>query len=69
MTHSHFKVYSFSGLETIGAKWRMETGIFVQTWFALGIIIISGLAYFVRDFIKLQLVMCLYLPIFIVYIW
>ena len=57
------------GMETIGAKWRMEMGIFVQVWFALGIIIISGIAYFVRDFVKLQLVMCLFLPIFTVYIW
>ena len=47
----------------------MEMGIFVQAWFALGIIIISGIAYFVRDFVKLQLVMCLILPVFTVYIW
>ena len=60
---------SISGMEIIGPKWRMETGIFVQGWFALGIIIISWVAYGVRDYFEFQLIMALTLPIYVVLIW
>ena len=31
-----FVLYPVLGMEIIGPKWRMETGIFVQGWFAGG---------------------------------
>ena len=54
-------------MEMIGPSYRMETGIFVQGWFALGIMSLSGIAYFVRDMTSLQLIIGVSPGLFIFY--
>ena len=56
-------------METIGPRWRMDTGMFVQGWFALGIMTISGIAYALPHFRDFQLALCSIMPIFVIYIW
>ena len=40
----------------IGPKYRMATGVMVQVFFALGFMTLPGMAFAIRDHIKLQLV-------------
>ena len=56
-------------MEIIGPSARMETGVFVQGWFALGIMTLSGFSYAIRDFVKLQLVLGICPLIFVSYYW
>lgn len=48
---------SILGMEVIGPHYRMKTGIFMQSWFALGIMSVSGIAWFVRDSKTLQIIL------------
>ncbi|XP_064652869.1 organic cation transporter protein-like isoform X2 [Lineus longissimus] len=41
-------------MEMIGPKYRVILGVFVQGWFALGFMLVSGLGYAVRDHVMLQ---------------
>ena len=50
-----------AGMEIIGPRYRMATGILVQAWFALGFMLLPPLSYAIRDHIKLQIV-CALLP-------
>ncbi|XP_064652002.1 organic cation transporter protein-like [Lineus longissimus] len=44
-------------MEIIGPNYRMAPGIFVQGWFALGFLILTVVAFFIRDQWLLQLVL------------
>ncbi|XP_064597206.1 organic cation transporter protein-like isoform X2 [Liolophura sinensis] len=56
-------------METIGPTKRMSPGVFYQGWFAVGIMIQAGFAYFVRSHIHLQLVQALPVVLFLSYWW
>ncbi len=56
-------------MEIIGPKYRMDTGIWVQGWFATGIMVLSGLAYATRDFRNLQIIIALGPLIPVAYYW
>ncbi|XP_066267297.1 organic cation transporter protein-like [Branchiostoma lanceolatum] len=56
-------------MEIVGATRRTICGIFVQMWFAGGIMLLSLLAYFIRDWQMLQLIMTLPTLIVIGYWW
>ncbi|KAI0213623.1 Organic cation transporter protein [Lamellibrachia satsuma] len=42
-------------LETIGKAYRVKTGIMYQGFFALGYMLLAAMAYFIRDYVWLQL--------------
>ena len=44
-------------MEIIGPKYRTMAGMMYQMFFSLGFMVLPGMAYFVRDYIKLQIVM------------
>ncbi|XP_067675913.1 organic cation transporter protein-like [Haliotis asinina] len=65
-------VYSTSfviGMEVIGPSKRVFTGAFVPIFFALGMTILSGVAFFIRDWHTLELVMAVPVGIFLAYWW
>ena len=53
----------------IGVEDRMIPGIMYQGWFAAGYMLLAPLAYFVRNYIHLQLVISLLPVLFFPYIW
>ncbi len=54
--------------ELIGPKYRMVAGVMFNTTFSFGAMLLSGYAYAVRDFVKLQLVFNI--PVFVtVFYW
>ncbi|KAI0242171.1 Organic cation transporter protein [Lamellibrachia satsuma] len=55
------------GMEIIGPKFRDATGIMVQAWFAVGLMILPGAAYFIRDHVHLQWMMAMTPVIMILY--
>lgn len=55
--------------EIIGVESRMSPGVFYQGWFAVGYMVDALVAYFVRDYRSLELVISLYPVIFIAYYW
>lgn len=59
----------FAGMEIIGPRYRMETGVWVQGWFALGMMLISFVAWALSDVFKLHIFMALFHLIFIPYFW
>ncbi|XP_046553874.1 organic cation transporter protein-like [Haliotis rubra] len=65
-------VYSTSfviGMEVVGPSKRVFTGVFIPVFFALGMTILSGVAYFIRDWHTLELAMAVPVGIFLVYWW
>ncbi|KAI0229437.1 Organic cation transporter protein [Lamellibrachia satsuma] len=59
-------IFVFS-MEIIGEKFRDATGIMVQAWFAVGLMILPGAAYFIRDHVHLQWLMAMTPVIMILY--
>ncbi|KAI0229440.1 Solute carrier family 22 member 4 [Lamellibrachia satsuma] len=59
-------IFVFS-MEIIGEKFRDATGIMVQAWFALGLMILPAAAYFIRDHVHLQWLMAMTPVIMILY--
>ena len=55
------------GMEIMGPKFRDVTGIMVQAWFAVGLMILPGAAYFIRDHVHLQWMMAMTPVIMILY--
>ena len=55
MSRQRFACFSLPAVEIIGAKYRMSAGIFIQTWFAIGLITFPGMSYLIRNHIHLQL--------------
>ncbi|XP_067675418.1 organic cation transporter protein-like [Haliotis asinina] len=56
-------------LEIVGPSKRVWTGVMVQVFFAIGMTILSGAAYFIRDWHTLELAMAVPVGIFLVYWW
>ena len=56
-------------MEMIGPSRRMAAGIFVQGWYAFGIMILSGIAYAVRNQRKLQCMLSLPVAVLLIYYW
>ncbi|KAK2148388.1 hypothetical protein LSH36_500g01016 [Paralvinella palmiformis] len=46
-------------MEMIGPQYRLTTGVFIQGWFAMGLMTLPAMSYLVRDHIKLQLICAL----------
>lgn len=60
---------SLTGTEWTGAKQRMLAGIITDYFFGFGYILLAGVAYFIRDWRKLQLAISAPGFLFIFYIW
>lgn len=58
-----------SGMEMVGPSKREWAGTFWQTWFAIGLLILAGVAYLIRDWRKLQLAMSVPTAIYLCYYW
>ncbi|XP_074656413.1 organic cation transporter protein-like [Tubulanus polymorphus] len=56
-------------MEMIGTTARTGTGIFFQGWFAMGFMLLPGIAYFIRDYDYLLLVSTIPNVLFICYYW
>jgi len=56
-------------MEMIGPSYRMEGGIWVQGWFAIGIMTIPVFSYFVRDMFWLQIIIGTIPAVFVSYYW
>jgi len=54
-------------MEIIGPKYRVSTGIMVQLWFAVGLMILPLAAYFVRDHVHLQWLMAMTPVLMVIY--
>ncbi|KAK2176140.1 hypothetical protein NP493_680g00020 [Ridgeia piscesae] len=59
-------IFVFS-MEIIGPKYRVSTGIMVQLWFAVGLMILPLAAYFVRDHVHLQWLMAMTPVLMVIY--
>ena len=55
----------FVVMETIGTEKRMIPGVMYQGWFAVGYMGLAVLAYFVRDYRYLQLILGVYPIVFL----
>ncbi|XP_046553875.1 organic cation transporter protein-like [Haliotis rubra] len=56
-------------MEIVGPSKRVWTGVMVQVFFAVGMTILSGAAYLIRDWHTLELAMAVPVGIFLVYWW
>lgn len=56
-------------MEIVGPSKRVWTGVMVQVFFAIGMTILSGVAYFIRDWHTLELAMAVPVGIFLIYWW
>ncbi|XP_053398435.1 organic cation transporter protein-like [Mercenaria mercenaria] len=56
-------------MEMVGPSKRLWAGTFWQVWFEIGLIILSGVAYLVRDWRKLQIIMAIPTVIYLPYYW
>lgn len=66
---SIFLVGFVIAMEMVGPSKRLWAGTFWQTWFAVGLLILAGVAYLLRDWRKLQLTMALPTAIYLCYYW
>jgi OCT family organic cation transporter-like MFS transporter 4/5 len=56
-------------MEMVGPNKRLWAGVFWQVWFAIGLIILSGVAYLVRDWRTLQIIMAVPIALYLPYYW
>ena len=56
-------------MEIIGPKYRTAAGVCYQLFFSLGFATLPFMAYYVRDFAKLQVVMVAPVIVTLSYIW
>ena len=56
-------------MEIVGPSWRVFAGIVIEYFWAGGSMLIAGVAYGVRDWFTLQLVLSVPMAIFITSIW
>ncbi|XP_046326574.2 organic cation transporter protein-like [Haliotis rufescens] len=57
------------GLEIVGPSKRVWTGIMIEVFFAIGMTMLSGVAYFIRDWHTLELAMSIPVAFFLIYWW
>ena len=58
-----------TGLEFVGPRKRMWAGIVIELFWACGTLLLALLAYFIRDWRTLSLVVSAPTVLFVVYIW
>ena len=58
-----------AAMETIGAAYRVQTGIMFQAFFAAGYMLLAGLASLIRDYAHLQLTISLIPVVFLSLYW
>ena len=58
-----------AGMELVGPKKRMFVGIVVEMFWSVGVMILGGMAYFVRDWDKLQMIMSFPILLLFSYWW
>ena len=61
--------FVFSVVEAVGYSWRVRMGISFQFGFSLGFIMVPWIAYYVRGYEMLQLVLAGPLLVFIIFFW
>lgn len=59
----------FAGMEIVGPSWRVFTGLMVMEAWAVGFVILAGIAYGIRDWFVLQLVITAPISILSIYFW
>ncbi|XP_067676242.1 organic cation transporter protein-like [Haliotis asinina] len=57
------------GMEIVGPSKRVWTGIMIEVFFAIGMTLLSGVAYFIRDWHTLELAMAVPVALFLIYWW
>ena len=58
----------FTGMEIVGPSWRVFAGFVIEYFWAGGYIAVAGVAYFLRDWRKLQLALSIPLAALFFYI-
>lgn len=56
-------------MELVGPKKRMLVGMMMQTFWSVGLMILGGIAYVVRDWDKLQMIMSFPILLLLSYWW
>ncbi|XP_071114672.1 organic cation transporter protein-like [Haliotis cracherodii] len=57
------------GIEMVGSSKRVRFGALLETFFAIGMVVLSGLAYFIRDWHTLELATAIPVAACLVYWW
>ncbi|KAH9500270.1 hypothetical protein Btru_073589 [Bulinus truncatus] len=66
---AYYNVLYVLGLELVGQKNRILAGSVIVCFFGVGIILLPVLAYFIRDWQRLQLAASSWVIVFVVYYW
>lgn len=64
-----FLVIFVLGMELVGPKKRMFVGIVVEMFWSVGVMMLGGIAYFVRDWDKLQMIVSFPVLLLLAYWW
>ena len=59
----------FSGVELVGPSKRVFAGIIIEFFWCVGLYLLNIIAFFVRDWNILQIVIVAFAPLLIAYIW
>ena len=56
-------------MELIGPKYRLVAGVVIQYFFAIGYVLLTGIAYGLKDWTYIQFAMSAPSFIFLIYAW
>lgn len=57
------------GMEMVGPSMRLWTGTLIHAFFTLGLVILSGIAYVLRDWRNLELAIAVPNVVYLTYYW
>lgn len=59
----------FLGIELVGLSYWVLVGFFIQGFYSIGYMVLFGVVYFIYDWWYIEVVIILFVVLFVVYLW